>query len=276
MTDVRRVLSLAVKRFLAIDGEQRAAAFAYYALFSLPSLLVLFVTIGSFFVNRDRAATEVIGYVENFVPLDVEGKNRIFSTLAGVAAVRGPAGAIALLALIWSSLQFFTALIRATNRAWNQEPRNWWRMPLKGLVLLGITAGALALGIAVPLVADLVRSWVHPMSGSHSLVRVTLVSVVPLFVGFYGLSLFYRLAPRRRIRFADVWLASALAAVALRILQALFGLYVASFGRFNAVYGTFGAIAALLLWAYAAGWVIILGSCLSAAQAEAKTMPRHA
>jgi uncharacterized BrkB/YihY/UPF0761 family membrane protein len=38
----------------------------------------------------------------------------------------------------------------------------------------------------------------------------------------------------------------------------------------NAVYGAFGAVVVLLLWAYIAGWVIVLGSCLSAAQAEVK------
>jgi YihY family inner membrane protein len=259
-----------VKRFLAIDGAQRAAAFAYYAFFSLPSLVVLLVIIGSFFVDRDRAAREVVGYVQNYVPLDAEGKDRIFSAVVGMARVRGPAGAVALLVLVWSSLQFFIALVRATTRAWNLEPRSWWRMPLKGLALLGITAAALGFGIAVPPIADLMRSWVHPASGPNSLVYVALLSAVPLLVGFTGLGLFYWLAPRRSTRFAEVWVAALAVTVALRVLQGLFAAYLSNFGRFNAVYGTFGAIVALLLWAYVAGWVIILGSCLSAAQAEVK------
>ncbi len=263
-----RTLALAVRRFGAIDGAQRAAAFAYYAFFSLPSLIILLVTIGSFFVDRNRAAREVVGYVENYVPLDTEGRDRIFSTVVGMARVRGSVGTVALLALLWSSLSFFTALIRAVNRAWNQEPRNWWRMPLKGLVLLAITAAALGIGIAVPILADVMRSWLRPSAGSHSMTYTALVSAFPLLVGFYGLSLFYRLAPRRRTRFAEVWLAALLVTVTLRVLQALFALYLANFGRFNAVYGAFGAIVVLLLWAYVSGWAIILGSCLSAARAE--------
>jgi membrane protein len=263
-----RVIALALKRFAAIDGAQRAAAFAYYAFFSLPSLIVLLVTIGSFFTDRNRVAREVVGYVENYVPLDVEGRDRIFSTVVGMARVRGPAGSLALLALLWGSLSFFTALIRAVNRAWNQEPRNWWRMPLKGLVMLGITAGALGLGIAVPIVADMMRNWLRPSGVSHSIAYDALMSAVPLLVGFYGLGLFYRLAPRQRTGFAQVWLAAALATVTLRVLQAVFTLYLANFGRFNAVYGAFGAIVVVLLWAYISGWVIILGSCFSAARAE--------
>ena len=273
MSGLTRTLALTSRRFSAIDGTQRAAAFAYYAFFSLPSLLVLLVTVGSYFVDRDRAARAVVGYVENYVPLDTEGKSRVFSTVVGMTEVRGPAGAVSLLALLWSSLFFFTALIRATNRAWNQQPRNWWRMPLKGFVLLGITAGTLAVGITVPPVADVLRSRLGPTPGSHSLLYTTLMSAIPLLIGFYGLSLFYRLAPRRPTRFAEIWLAALLVTVTLRILQALFGLYLANFGRFNAVYGTFGAVVALLLWAYIAGWIIILGACLSAAQAEVRALP---
>ncbi|MCX6841056.1 MAG: YihY/virulence factor BrkB family protein [candidate division WOR-3 bacterium] len=269
-SSLRRTLVLTVRRFLAIDGTQRAAAFAYYALFSLPSMLVLLVTIGSFFVERNRAARAVIGYVENYVPLDAAGKDRIFGAVVGMVEVRGPAGVAALLALLWSSLQFFMALIRATNRAWNVEPQNWWRLPLKGLAMLGITAGALGLGIAMPLAADLMKSLVHPAPGSNSWVYVALTSAVPLLVEFYGLSLFYRLALRRPTRLSEVWVASLAVTVTLRVLQGMFGMYLANFNRFNAVYGAFGAVVVLLLWAYIAGWVIIMGSCLSAAQAEVK------
>jgi membrane protein len=266
-SSLHRTLVLTVKRFTEIDGAQRAAAFAYYALFSLPSMLVLLVTIGSFFVNQDRAARAVIGYVENYVPLDAAGKDRIAATVVGMVHVRAPAGVVALLALLWSSLQIFPALVRASDRAWNVKPRSWWRMPLKGLALLGITAGALGLGIAVPLMADLVKNSMRP---AHGWFQVALTTAVPLLLEFFGLSLFYRLAQRRRTRFSEVWVAALLVTVTLRVLQGLFVIYLTNFGRFNAVYGAFGVIVVLLLWAYIAGWVIILGSCLSAAQAELK------
>ena len=275
-SSLHRTLVLTVNRFAAIDGAQRAAAFAYYALFSLPSMLVLLVTIGSFFVDRDRAARAVVGYVENYVPLDTVGKDRIATTVVGMVHVRAPAGVVALLALLWSSLQLFPALVRASDRAWNVKPRSWWRMPLKGLALLGITAGALGLGIAVPLVADLMKNWLAP---AHGWFRVALTTAVPLSVEFCGLSLFYRLAQRRRTRFAEVWIAALAVTLTLRVLQALFTIYLSNFGRLNAFYGAFGAIVVLLLWAYIAGWVIILGSCLSAAQAEVKaaqTQPQAA
>jgi len=266
--NVRKTLLLAVRRFLAVGGGHRAAPFCYYALFSLPSLLVLFVTIGSFFVDRSLAARAVVSYVENYLPLETAGRDRIFSAIVDAVSVRAPVGAIALVLLVWSAIQFFNALIRAVNRAWNTRPLDWWHQPLRGLALLGVMVGAFVVGIGVPLVANFIGSLVRPSPGQNPAGFVALTLVLPLLIEFYGLSLFYRLALRRQTSFSEVWFAALLVTAALRFLQWLFVVYVANFGHMNAVYGAFGAVIVLLLWTYVAGWVVIMGSCLSAAQAE--------
>ena len=263
-----RLLVSTEKRFFAIDGPQRAAAVAYYALFSLPSLLVLLITIGSFFVNRDLAARTIVGFVDNYLPLDAAGRGRVFSIAIGIVHARGPVGLLALLGLTWSSLSLFTALTRAVNRAWNVWPQQWWRMPLQGLSLLGITAAALGLGVVIPLAADLAKSSLRPGPGPDSWGFVGVTYAVPVIIEFWCLSLFYRLAPHRRMHFKEVWIAALVVTAALRILQILVAIYLANFSRLNIVYGAFGAFAALLFWIYISGWVIIIGSCLSAAATE--------
>jgi Ca2+-transporting ATPase len=90
-------------------------------------------------------------------------------------------------------------------------------------------------------------------------------------VVFFSLSLFYRLAPRRPTRFADVWAASLCATVLLRGSESLFAIYLADFATLNVVYGAFGGIMALLLWIYLSGCVFIFGACLCAGQAKAFT-----
>src|SRR3990172_5964001 len=112
------ILCLAVKTFLRIDGAQWAGAFAFNAFFSLFPLMVLLVTIASSFVDRDRAGTEIIAYVETYVPISGEMQSYIFDTIAGVIKAREQASAVAFLILVWVTLQCFTTLICATNRAW--------------------------------------------------------------------------------------------------------------------------------------------------------------
>ena len=94
-----------------------------------------------------------------------------------------------------------------------------------------------------------------------------------LAVVFLGLSLFYRLAPRRPTRFATVWAAALCATVFLRTGERLFVIYLKDFAGLNALYGAFGGIMALLLWIYLSGCVFIFGACLCAAQAEMRSEP---
>jgi YihY family inner membrane protein len=263
------ILCLAVKTFLRIDGAQWASAFAFNAFFSLLPLMILLVTIASFFVDRDRAGTAVVAYMESYVPISGEMQRHIFDALAGVITAREQAGAVALLILVWAALQCFTTLICATNRAWGTEVYNWWRLPLNSLVLLGVTAGAVLLGMAAPVLTKMAKDWLFPVNDFRSWVYALGSFVIPLLVVCFGLSLFYRLAPRRPTQFTEVWAAALCATALLQTAESLFVIYLKNFATFNAVYGAFGGIMALLLWIYLSGCVFILGACLCAGQAEA-------
>jgi len=96
------------------------------------------------------------------------------------------------------------------------------------------------------------------------------VLIGPLLVLFLGLSLLYRLAPCRPTRFSEVWDAALVTAALLCLLESLFGIYTRNFAKFNLLYGAFGAMMALLMWIYLSGCIIVLGACLSAAQARVK------
>lgn len=263
-----KILRCAVDRFIAIDGDQRAAAFAYYGFFSLFPMILLFVAVGSLFVDRDLAARTVISYVEGYVPLGIEMKRNVFDIISGVVMARGQVGVAATLVLFWSALNFFSALILAANRAWGGEIHNWWRMPLKSSLLLGVMASALLLGICLPLLTELAQDWILPNLKWTGWIYNLANFLIPLVVLFYGLSLFYKLAPRHFTRIAEVWPAALFTSVFLRILGSLFVIYMRHFARFNAVYGALGGIVALLMWIYLSGCLIVFGACLCAGRAE--------
>jgi YihY family inner membrane protein len=265
------IFRLATSKFLGIDGTEWAGAFAFHAFFSLFPLMVLLVTIASVFIDRDRAATEVIAFVESYVPIAGDMRSHIFDTVAGVIRARGQAGVVAFFILVWVTLQCFTTLVSATNRAWGTARHNWWRLPLKSLVLLGITAGAVLLGIGVPMLAQIARDWLFPMDDFRSWVYALARFFIPLVMVFTGLSLFYRLAPRRPTRLSEVWAAALCATVLLLLAESLFVFYLKDFATLNVVYGAFGGIMALLLWIYLSAGIFIFGACLCAAQAEERS-----
>lgn len=267
------IISLAVKKFFRIEGAERAGAFAFNAFFSLFPLIILLVTIASSFVERDRAVNETIAYLQSYIPISGAMQGQIFETVAGVIQARQEAGVIAIPLLIWVALQCFVTLICATNRAWGNVVYNWWRLPLRSLLLLGITADAVLLAMAAPVLMRLAKGWLSPGHDFQSWVISLGSFFIPLVVMFLGLSLFYRLAPRRPTRFAEVWVAALCATVLLRAVQSLFVIYLKHFASLNAVYGAFGGIMALLMWIYLSGCVFIFGACLSASVAETLEPP---
>ncbi len=116
---------------------------------------------------------------------------------------------------MWVTLQCFSTLVSATNRAWGLEGYSRWWLPLRSLVLLGITAGAVLFGIGAPMLAQMTRDWLFPMNDFHIWVYTLGGFFIPLLVVFAGLGLFYRLAPRRSTRFSEVWVAALCATVLL-------------------------------------------------------------
>ena len=94
------ILCLAVKKFFRIDGVQWAGSFAFNAFFSLFPLMVLLVTIASFFVDRATAGKEIIAHMESYVPISGEMQSHIFDTIAGVVNAREQAGAVASIILV--------------------------------------------------------------------------------------------------------------------------------------------------------------------------------
>ena len=253
---------------MRIDGSQWASSFAFNAFFSLFPLIILFVTLASFFVDRHIAGQAIVSYLEGYVPLDGEMRARVFGAISDVIEAREQAGIVALLSLVWAALQCFTTLVLATNRAWDEQAHSWWRLPLRGMALLGVTAGAVLLGMAAPVLASIGKSWLFPAQELSAAVYALWGVVVPLLVLFLSLSFFYRLAPRRTKRFSEVWVAAACTTVLLQATESLFVVYLRHTVTLSAVYGVFGGIMALLFWIYLSGCGFIFGACLCSALAE--------
>jgi Ca2+-transporting ATPase len=264
---------LTLLKYSSIDGEQRAAAFAYYAFFALFPLLLLLVSVGSYFFNPAKVGEVVLHAVSQYVLVVHDKHDLVAQTIRGVIKARGGVGSFAILGLIWSSLRFFQALVRGVNRAWGTHEYTWWRLPIQNMLMVGVLASALLVGVLAPAILQAIERfvWTLNITSGVRLIGFGFASarfLLPSGVLFYGFSMFYKLAPRRKTSFAEVWMAALIVTLLLQLLQILFVLYAKNIAHFGAVYGAFGSVIAVLMWVYLSGSVIILGGCFSAAQAE--------
>ena len=264
-------LGRAIERYGLIDGEQCAASFAYYAFFSLFPLILLCVAMATLFVqDRDLTAAQILIQVDQYLPLQQSDRVLILHTVEGVLEHGLGASVLGFLVLTWSSLRFSQALVIGVNRAWELKDYNWWKLPLKNLLMIGIVISAIALGLVTPFAFDRLAG----LFGWGNVVSHLFAGILPTLVLFYSLLLFYILAPRRNVRFAAAWPAALLGTIALEMAQGLFGIYLTRIANFNAVYGTFGSIMALLFWIYTSGVIVIFCGCF-AATAHSPEAPSH-
>jgi YihY family inner membrane protein len=263
-------------KYLETDGEQYAASFAYYALFSLLPLLVLLIAVGTQFLgDRAQATNKIFDLISPYMAVDLGSQDPVRATVEGFMHTRLGSGLISLGIVTWCSLRFFHSLVRAVNSAWGTHEYSWWRLPLKNLLMVSVLASALLIGLVAPAILNGFEKYysAHPDLSSFDfglggwMVRAGRFLLPPLLL-FYSLALFYKFAPQRRTTFREVWLEALLVTAALGGLQKLFIFYAGRVTNFNVLYGTFGSVVALLLWIYLTGTVIIAGGCLCAARAE--------
>jgi membrane protein len=251
-----------LKKYGEINGDECAASFAYYAFFSLFPLVLLLVAIGTLFVpDRYEAAHRVVQEVEQYIPLQPKDRSFLLTMVDDAIKNGWRAGIFGLLALLWGALRFFQALVIGINRAWGGKNYNWWKLPLKNLLMFGILASTLLLGLGAPLLVDRLRT-IHYLDINTAVGFFS--NLLPVGILFYGLAMLYKFAPRRPVKFRRVWLAALLGTVFLQFGTNLFTQYLASFTNFNALYGALATVMGLLLWIYYTGVVLLLGGCISA------------
>ncbi len=274
-----KVLCYTVRIYGEIDVEQRAAAFGYYALFSLVPLVALLFAFGSPIFSRQ----EVIHTLRHVAPIGQEELNFLWQIVDRMEKSRGSVSVVSFIILLWASHRFFQALVRGVNRAWHSVEIRWWEGPLKNMAMVATLASAVILGILAPVILQTARNITYSLEAfllrsyfSHLYPHIDLHSVFSLVdlgryvlstgVLFYAFSMLYMLSPRCKVRFSQIWLPALLVTIFVQLSQILFVNYLPRFINYNYVYGALGGLMFLLMWIYFCGLVILGGGCMCAAQ----------
>jgi membrane protein len=262
--DRLEILRDAFLSFSAMRASQGAASLAYYAIFSLFPLLLVFIIVGSLFVESGRVYAEVIWAVERIFPVS---PGLIEENITYVLKQRGSASILVLVTLIWSATGFFTNLAYNINLAWvNAPPRKLLDKYLIGLVMVLVLAGLLIISIIAGWFAQLFP-FVGSLGSSSSLhwlwvILSSLGSWLLVFLLFLAL---YRWIPTVHISWPAALWAALVASIGWKLATTIFAWYLGSgLNRYNLVYGSLGAIIALLFLIYLISTITLFGAHLSA------------
>jgi membrane protein len=259
------ILRNAMGTFAEKQAAQASASLAYYTLFSIFPLLLVFVAWGSYFLDSRQVFDTVTQFVQQAIPISTQFINE---NLRQVLEERGTAGIISTLILLWSASGMFTNLAYNINLAWpHTSRRSYLQRRLLGLWMI--------LGLIGLILLSLILSWVtsrlpfmdiaHASPFALSLLRLlsALGAWLTIFLAFLTL---YHWIPRRRVGWSSTLWGALIASLAWKAVTAGFNWYLgSSFGQYQLVYGSLGAIVAFLFLIYIISMITLFGAHLSAA-----------
>ncbi len=264
------VLKKTVNDFLEDNCMRMAAALAYYAVFSLPALLVVVISaIGisglvSEQVVSDRLGSEirsVVGeggaeQVRTMIRETSASGNGLWGTIIGAVV------------LLFGATGVMVQLQDALNVAWDVDPEQQTSGLLgflvKRLLSLGIILG-FALLLLVSITASVVLKglgsrldeWLPgPLSGNTLEIINSLVMLGVVTTMF---AMMYRFLPDRHVAWRHVWLGAGLTGLMFVLAKWGLGLYLSQSGVAS-TYGAAGALALILLWVYYSAIIFLLGA----------------
>jgi membrane protein len=263
--DYFHIVRNAIRSFTEKQAAQASAGLAYYTLFSIFPLLLVFVAAGSYFLDRAQVFNTVTQFIQQALPIS---KAVINENLQEILDKRGTAGILSIATLLWSASGMFTNLAHNINIAWPRASRrNFLQSRLVGLWMI--------LGLIGLIVISIVLSWLTSrlpfMDLEHATPADLLVlrlisgfgSWLMIFLVFFML---YHRIPTMRVKWRATFWGALIASLAWKAVAAGFAWYLnSSFGQYQLVYGSLGAIVAFLFLIYIISMITLFGAHLSAA-----------
>ena len=147
--DRLRILQTAIKTFTDKQAAQASAGLAFYTFFSIFPLMLVFIAVGSFFLDSHQVFSTVTQFIQQALPIS---RQVINENLEEILEERGTAGIISVLTLLWSASGMFTSLAYNINLAWPRAARrNFLQSRLVGLWMI--------VGLIALIILSLILSW---------------------------------------------------------------------------------------------------------------------
>jgi len=247
-------------------AQSMGAALAYYTMFSIAPLLLIVISIAGIVFGDQAARGEIFSQLE-----DLLGAPGALAVQGLLESVRKPtesatATVFGVIVLVIGATSVFGELQDALDRIWRAPARpgqsGLWRLIRARLLSIGLILGIgflLMVSLLASAALAALRKWWGPMLGGWG-TTASLIDIVSSFlVTTVAFALIYKIVPRVRIDWADVWIGAVVTSLLFTLGKYLIGVYI---GRSGVASG-FGAAASLvvvLLWVYYSAQIFLLGA----------------
>ncbi len=266
------VLRRAASGWSGINAPRLGAALAFYTLWAIAPLLMVFLGIAGLVFGPQAAQQQIGAQLQNLAG----GVGGVLQSLLAHAArpshnIAVAAGGFAVLILGASGV--FAELHDSLNLVWGiKEPEG---AGLLGIVVTRFLGFLMVLGIglllllsvgvstAIAIAGHLFSAWL-PVPGGVLYAANAAASLLMMTLLF---ALLFKFVPQTRIEWGDVWIGAVVTAVLFTAGKFLIGLYLGTFGV-NSAYGAASSLVVFIIWVYYSAQIFFLGAEFTRAFAE--------
>ncbi len=277
LLSIPRALWKAICRANDLHLQRLAASIAFYALFSLPALLVAAIHLAGMVYGEDAARGRLVTQIARYLGDNLAATVNSVITGAVAAGATSPwPRALALLALGFGASLTFVELQHAVNVIWGTASTRRWYL---AVVLKRLVSFAMVLVAGALLVATMTASVGIARFGSwladhlpHSLATAVLGWLEP--VASLGMLtvlfvLLFKVLPDGRVPWRRALVGALVTASLLVAARAVVTRYLGVVDVASA-YGAAGSLVVLLVWVYASSVVVLLGGTFAFAWEEVR------
>ena len=267
--NIKNILNLFKATFSAWiedNAQSMGAALAYYTVFSIAPLLLIVISVAGLIFGAEVAREEIITQLNSLM-----GKTGALVVQGMLESVSKPtesvtAAIIGVALLLVGATTVFAELQSDLDRIW-RAPIRTKDAGIFGLIRTRVLAFGMILGIGFLLTVSLILStalaalekWFKPLYGGFgplaNLVDVTL-SFLLITIAF---AMIYKLMPRMKIDWRDVWIGAVVTAFLFTIGKFLIGYYIGRSGV-GSGFGAAGSLVVLLVWIYYSAQIFLMGA----------------
>jgi membrane protein len=257
------------------DPFRESAVIAYYAIFGLPGLLVLVITLGGYFFGSDTVTGQLHYQISRAMGNDTADQVQDMMTKAGGSAHSIWAKSIGIITILIGATGVFVQLQKSFNIIWEVKAKpsksGIWTL-LKGRLLsfgLILTIAFLLLvSLVITSILAAMGKWMEPYWPTYHmslfLIANGLISLSIISVLF---ALMFKILPDAKIKWRYVWVGAFLTGLLFEAGKFGLGLYFGT-AEPGSRYGTAGSVILVLLWVSYSSMIVFYGAEFTKAFAD--------
>jgi membrane protein len=256
------------------DPFRQSAVIAYYAIFSLPGLLVLVITIAGYFFGAKAVDQQILTQIQNTMGHDtaVQVKSMLETASQAKSSIIG--SILGVIILLVGATGVFVELQKTLNMIWEVKTiakKGIWPVLKSRLFSFGLIL-AIAFLLLVSLVISTILAAISDRVVSNdSVIFTSLMSILNFIFSLATISvlfaLMFKILPDAKIKWKHVWLGAAVTGVLFTIGKTALAFY---FGRADpgSGYGAAGSVVLILLWVSYSSMILFFGAEFTASYAN--------